>query len=544
MSNRLRNLLKWSIPFLLLAALLLWYATPLSDQPAALIPREVLFGYPSRTAPKLSPDGKQIAYLAPDNRGVLNIWTAPVDNLAQSSQVTQDKKRGVRRYLWQGDGQHIVYLQDSDGDENWHLLQIDTQALVTRDLTPFAGSRVQIIAYEADKPDQMLVSLNLRDKSYADVYRLNLDTGALERDSENRQQFRHFLADHNLQVRLAERFTKNGGQEILARDDSNSPWRPLISWGPEEGIGSAVAFSPDNEAVYILSSLGHDTVRLLSVDLNTGRRSAIAHDPEYDLEGILIHPTTHILQAAAIDRDKPDYIALDPVFEQDLQWIKRVLGSHFDITSRSYDDQRWIIASRSDTKPLEYHLYDRSTQQIQKLFTTRPGLEKYRLSEMQPISFTARDGMTIHGYLTLPVGAKPKNLPTVLLVHGGPWLRDSWGLDLEVQWLANRGYAVLQVNYRGSTGYGKSHLNAGNKEWGWKDARRPHRCQKLARNTGVRRSKQICHLWRQLRRLRHIGWASLHSRPVLLRRRPPWHLQSGKLPANTTRALEGRQSSF
>lgn len=468
MSTRLPSLLKWSISLLLLAVLLIWYATPLADRPPSLISRAELFGPPARVNPKLSPDGKQLAFLAPDNKGVLNVWIAPVEDLSKATQATKQKKRGVQNYLWQGEGQNILFLQDSDGDENWHLYQFDLQTLVTRDLTPFTGSRAQIVAYERDKPDQMLVGLNLRDKAHFDVFRLNLHTGALEHDTENRQNFLRFVADHSLRVCIAERYSKNGGQEILVRDDSASPWRPLISWEAEDGMGAAAAFAPDNETLYILSGLGNETTRLLGVNIRTGQRIALADDPQYDLEGIITHPRTHELLAVAVDREKPDYFSMDPEFDQDLTFIQKTIGPHFDIVSRTHDNQRWIVCLCSDIKPVEYYLYDRYRQQTTKLFTSRPELEKHHLSPMKPISFKARDGMVIYGYLTLPSGLTAKNLPAILLVHGGPWLRDSWGLDLEAQWLANRGYAVLQVNYRGSLGYGKTYLNAGNKEWGAK----------------------------------------------------------------------------
>lgn len=442
--------------------------TAVAPKPPALIPRAVLFGNPERALPQLSPDGKQLAFLAPDEADVLNVWLLPAEETATASpvRITSDKLRGVRQYLWQYDNRHLLYLQDVAGDENWHVYQTDLSTHNTRDLTPFQGIRADIIAYEPSRPSTLLVQMNLRERSHFDVYRIDLLTGAVELDTPNPDSAVALVADHDLAVRAVHSYLDNGGLLIRVRDQADSPWRELMRWGPEEVMGSTIGFSPDNQALYMVTSLGNDTTQLLQVDIATGQQTILATDPHYDVENVLVQPKTHAVQAVGVERDRFSWILLDPDLREDFKVLEKLAGPSFHVTNRTLDDRQWIVTLFKDTKPASYYLYDREKQNAQFLFNSRPSLDSYTLSPMQPISFQARDGMTLHGYLTLPAGYRPNNLPTVLMVHGGPWTRDQWGFSPSVQWLANRGYAVLQVNYRGSRGYGKIYLNAGNREWG------------------------------------------------------------------------------
>lgn len=435
-----------------------------------LIPRQLLFGNPEKTSPQISPDGTKLAYLAPDKDNVLNVWIKDLKNEQNKDRiVTSDHKRGIRNFLWQFDNNHILYVQDKDGDENWHLYQTDISTAETRNLTPYDGSRVSIVGYEPKFPDQILVQINHRDKSLFDVYRINLATADCQLDTENPDRAFHWVADNDLQVRACQSYTKEGANLVRVRDDVKSPWRELLTLNPDEIGGEVVGFSPDNKNLYLLSSINGNTNRLLQLSVSGGEPKLIAEDPQYDLDSVMINPITHELEAIALERERFSWIILDPNLKSDFDRLGKIEKGIFKITTRTTSNRQWVVAFISDQHPTHFYLYDRDSQKAQYLFTSQPALEKYKLNAMTPISFQARDGMTIHGYLTLPAeetGRRP--LPTILYVHGGPWVRDSWGFNPAAQWLSNRGYAVLQINYRGSAGYGKHYLNAGNREWAGK----------------------------------------------------------------------------
>jgi len=442
---------------------------PNQDAPAAhaLIPRQLLFGNPEKTSPVLSPDGTQLAYLAPDSNNVLNVWVRNLRQPGPDRQVTNDKKRGIRLFRWQLDNQHILYLQDKEGDENWHLYQTDLKTLVTKDLTPYENVKVETINTDVHYPDDILIHMNKRDPGLFDVYRYNLKTGDTTLDTENPGGIFDWIVDHRLQVRGSQVYTADGSVLIRLRDNPQAPWQDWLTIDPLE-IGEIEDFTANNQGVYLLTSVGSDTARLFQVDLKTGERTLIAEDPTYDLSSLIINPHTYALEAIGVEREKYEWIVRDPEMKKDFDYLSNTLKGVFYLSSRDLANQQWIIASQSDQRPTHYYLYNRPTKALTFLFSTQPALEKYQLSPRQPITFQARDGMTLHGYLTLPTNKEARQLPTVLMVHGGPWARDSWGLDPAAQWLANRGYAVLQINFRGSTGYGKTYLNAGNREWGGK----------------------------------------------------------------------------
>jgi len=431
-----------------------------------LIPRSVLFGNPEKASPQISPDGKLLAYLAPTN-DVLNVW---VRTLGQNDDqvVTSDKKRGIRIYFWQGDSQHILYLQDQDGDENWHVYQTHYPSRNTRDLTPFQGVQAQVVAVDPEFPNELLVGLNLRDRRLHDVYRVNLKNGAVELDTENTGDVANWTVDNKFVVRIGQVLLPDGGTQIRSRNDARSLWRNFLRWGPDETFGGVSGFTPDNQSIYLVSSVGANTSRLKEVELATGKGKVLAEDPQYDAGNVLIHPRKRQLEAVEFVRARSEWQLIDASLQSDFDALRKVRRGDFRVVSRDYADKTWVVSYLVDDGPVCFYLYERAGKQAQLLFSNRPALEKHQLATMQPVSFQARDGMTIHGYLTLPVGVAPKQLPLVLDVHGGPWGRDTWGLDNEVQWLANRGYAVLQINYRGSTGYGKDYLNAGDRQWAGK----------------------------------------------------------------------------
>ncbi len=431
-----------------------------------LIPREILFGNPERANAQLSPDGKYLAYIAPDDKNVLQVWLRTMGQ-QDDRQLTDDKKRGIRIYFWTYDGEQLIYLQDSDGDENWHLYSVNIHFNIIRDLTPFQGIQAQPVALDHNFPDQILVGLNLQDLSKHDVYRINLKNGAVEFDTENPGNIVAWTTDAQFQVRAAIATTPDGGYDLLYRASLDQPWETLRHWGSEDE-GYALSFSADNKTLYIVGTHDANAQRLLALDLATRQETVIASDPEYDVDSILVHPISRVIEAVSFYRDKEEWQILDQSIAADFEAIAKIRPGEFGISSRDLADKNWLVAYASDDGPVYYYSYDRESKTSSLLFSNQPKLEELSLASMQAICFQARDGLTIHGYLTTPVGIPAKNLPAVLLVHGGPWVRDTWGYDPEVQWLANRGYAVLQVNFRGSTGYGKAFLNAANREWGAK----------------------------------------------------------------------------
>jgi dipeptidyl aminopeptidase/acylaminoacyl peptidase len=432
----------------------------------ALIPRTILFGNPDRTSAQLSPDGARLAFLAP-LKGVLNVWVGPADGDAFVP-VTADTERGVRFYTWAHDNRHLLYLQDRGGDENWRLYRVRPGESDGEDLTPFDEVQVQLLAHEKERPHDLLVAMNRDDARVHDVYHLDLHTGALELVVRNPGDVNGWIADADLRVRGALASTPDGGSVLRVRGrDAASPWRDLVAWGPEDALGSGpLSFSRDGERLYLLDSRGANAARLVRLDIATGAQSVLAGDDRFDVSGVVFHPDTREVQMVGFTRARREWTVVDPAIEADVAAVRRLHPGDFEIADRTHADDVWVIAFTRDTEAVSYWRYERATRRGRLLFTTRPELARHTLAGMRPVAFPARDELPLEGYLTLPPGLPPRGLPTVLMVHGGPWVRDEWGYDPEAQWLANRGYACLQVNYRGSTGYGKTFLNAGNREWG------------------------------------------------------------------------------
>ena len=437
--------------------------SPSPTQLPPLIPREILFGNPQRTRPQLSPDGQYLAYLAPDEKNVLQVWLRTVGQ-EDDQKLTDDKKRGIRMYFWTYNPQQLIYLQDSDGDENFHLYLVNIQSPVVRDLTPFQGVKAQVIDLDPNFPNEVLVGLNLNNPQKFDVYRINLTNGAVEFEAENPGNIVSWTADAEFKVRAATAATPDGGSDLLVRETLDQDWEILRHWGPDDE-GGAVSFSADGKTLYLIGSHEANTKRLIALDLDTRQETVMAEDKQYDLGGIVMHPTTRVIQAVSFYKDKLEWRVLDESIAADFEAISQIREGEFGIGSRTLADDTWLVAYTTDDGPVYYYTYDRKSKTSTSLFSNQPKLETLQLASMQPISYQARDGLTIHGYLTTPVGIPAKNLPTVLFVHGGPWAQDTWGYHSAAQWLANRGYAVLQVNFRGSTGYGKDFLNAGNRQW-------------------------------------------------------------------------------
>jgi dipeptidyl aminopeptidase/acylaminoacyl peptidase len=458
---RLRRVL----PALALAALALSTATT-SAQPSPLISRDILFGNPERTSPRLSPDGTRLAWLAPDTKNVLQVWVKTIGK-DDEKMVTADKKRGIRQYFWTEDNRTLIYMQDNDGDENFHLFGVDLVTGTVRDFTPFQGVRAGPVADEKAFPDELLLTMNARNRSLFDVYRLSLKTGGLVLDTENPGDVAGWSADAKLQIRAAQIKTPDGGTEIRIRDNAKSPWKSWIKVGPEE-ILSFVEFTADGEAAILVSSIGYDTARVVKRDLATNAESVIASSDAVDAGGFLINPDTKVIEAVAFAPGRVEWKVLDPAVKADFEGIRKLHDGDFAVVNRTSKDDVWLVGFTSDRGPVAFYRWDRTAKKGDFMFFSQPKLSGLALSAMQPVVIRSRDGLKLNSYLTLPAGLPPRNLPTVLFVHGGPWARDMWGYNPTAQWLANRGYAVLQVNYRGSTGYGKKFLNAGDRQWGLK----------------------------------------------------------------------------
>ncbi len=441
---------------------------------AELLPREVLFGNPERTSPRISPDGTRLAWIAPRD-GVLNVWVAPIGASGPSgvdwdaaTVVTDDTDRGIRAFNWARDGRHLLYGQDTGGDENWRLYDVDMETMARRDLTPFDGIQARTIATSKRHRDEVLVAMNRDNPQLHDVYRLDLPTGELVKLIEN-PGYAGWLADEDLVVRGALAPLPDGGFDLLVRDSAEADWRTLMTIPADDAPASHVlSFSGDGRSLLAISSLGTDTGRLGRVDLATGDVQVLLEDPEADVAGAILHPDTREPQIVEVLKDRIEYHVLDPSVEPDFKAIRELHTGDPQLVGRDEADATWLIAFDDDAGPVQYFAYDRASRTGSFLFSSRPELSRYELARMEPFSFTARDGLTIHGYVTFPPEGGRSGLPTVLNVHGGPQARDVWGWDPEAQWLANRGYLSVQVNYRGSTGYGKSFVSAGDREWGAK----------------------------------------------------------------------------
>ena len=432
-----------------------------------LIPRTVLFGNPTKTSPQISPEGNRLAYLAPvDN--VLNVWVGDLDG-GTAGPVTHDRDRGIRSYFWAADGRHILYLQDVGGDENWRLHAVNLDAMTVRDLTPFPEVQVQIVDRDKHFPNELLIAMNKEDPRVHDVYRLDLPSGTMRLVAKNRGDIAAWVTDAAFRVRGATAATPDGGFELLVRETEAGEWTPILKWDPDDSLNSQpVGFSRSGSSLYLEDSRNADTSRLVELDLATRGLRVLANDPRYDVGGVLIHPDTYEIQAVAFVRARTEWTVLDDAIREDFARIAHLHHGDFSIISRDHADRTWVVAFTADDGPAAFYAYDRSTRQGRLLFYSKPDLRAYTLAPMEPIALTSRDGLTLYGYLTLPPGLGRAHLPLVVNVHGGPHARDTWGFDPEAQWFANRGYACLQINFRGSTGYGKRFLNAGDKEWGGK----------------------------------------------------------------------------
>jgi dipeptidyl aminopeptidase/acylaminoacyl peptidase len=444
-----------------------------TGEKSGLISRKLLFGNPDKAAPHLSPDGKQLAFLAPVN-GVLNVWVGPTDQPDNAKPVTADKKRGIRIYFWAYTNEHILYLQDSEGDEDYHVYCVDLSKGQTKDLTPFKKVRAMIVDVGHKFPRELLVGLNDRDPRYHDLYRIDVLTSERKLEQKN-TGFQSFITDNNYRVRLASKMTADGGM-LLLKPKGEDDWTDFLKIPMADTLTTnPVGFDKTGDLMYLIDSRGRDTGAFATLDLKSGKESVVAQDKRTDAGQVMLHPTENTVQAVSFTYERTHWVFQDGAVKADFEELRKLGDGDIAVESRTLDDQHWIVSLVVDNGPERFYRYDRPSKTATFLFTNRKALEGLPLQKMHPQVIKSRDGLDLVCYLTLPPGSDPedkgrptKPVPMVLDVHGGPWGRDAWGFNAQHQFLANRGYAVLAVNFRGSTGFGKEFVNAGNREWAGK----------------------------------------------------------------------------
>ncbi len=437
-------------------------ATRIATTP--LIPRDDLFGNPVRAGGQISPDGQWLAWMAPWD-GVMNVFMAPFNDPAAERRMTSAKDRPIPQYFWSPDSTALLYVQDKAGDENYLLYKVDVASGAESCLTPFENTRARIVGASDTIRDKILVGLNNRDPQWHDIYSLNLTTGALELVLEN-NGWAGFETDDNLTLRWAVRQNEAGGtdlHEITAGVIAEIP-REVIPM--DDALTTHMAgYTTDGATLYWLDSRGRNTAALYAEDVASGTRTLLAEHAKADIGGTLRHTKSGVIQAWSVTYLRTAWTCVDEGIKSSLDWLRTQLEGDFGVQSRTDDDRKWLVWHDPLTAPARSYIYDREADSLRLFYVTKPALEGAPLQPMHPREIPARDGLTLPSYLTLPAGSEGTPVPLVLVVHGGPWARDGYGFNRTHQWLANRGYGVLSVNFRGSTGFGKDFINAGNLQW-------------------------------------------------------------------------------
>ena len=446
----------------LLALLTLLLPRPArADDP--LIPMEDFFRNPEQSGFQLSPNGEYISFMKPWERR-MNIFVQKI-GAEEAVRVTSATERDIPAYFWSGN-ERIVYLQDRGGDENYRLYTVSTDGAESRELTPFENTRVTIIDSLEEQDDFILIGMNRRDQRLFDVYRLNLETGELTLLEENPGDIAGWMTDHDGKLRVAVR-SDGVNTSLLYRDKEDEPFRNILTTDFRESV-SPLFFTFDNTKLYVASNLGRDKSAIFVFNPRTVEHEELLFEhPDVDVSSLFRSRKRKVITGTGFTTDRFRYHFFDEeraALQNELE--ERLPGDEVVVASMSRDETKVLVYAGSDRTRGTYFFFDRETKDFRKLAELAPWLPKERMAPMTPVSYVSRDGLTIHGYLTLPPGREPKNLPVVIHPHGGPWVRDGWGFDPQVQFLASRGLAVLQMNFRGSTGYGRAFWEAGFKEWG------------------------------------------------------------------------------
>jgi dipeptidyl aminopeptidase/acylaminoacyl peptidase len=414
----------------------------------------------------ISPDGRWLSYIKPWH-GHQNVFVRAINSKKERA-ITRDSVRSVSQYWWSADGKRILWIQDKGGDENYHLYvaSIDDPRWYGRDLTPYKNIEVELLSLPAHSPDVAILTMNRRNPELADAYRVSLSTGAMTLAAENPGNFISYTADRRNQIRAATSIDSTGHYSLWTRDTEQTPWRMVKTYSVEDRI-SPQRFAPDGR-LYAISTEGSDLSRLVLIDLSSGRETVVDSDPlgQSDVYQVFFDDTSGDLLMTRYFGDTARVYAKTPDMQRLLDATRRMGGGVVELGSGTSDRSKWVVTLNTPTRSAVTYLYDRETGRLQEFYNPRPWLAKYKFAPMKPIAFTARDGTPLSGYVTLPLGKTPMNLPLVVLVHGGPWGdRDKYEFRSDVQMLANRGYAVLNINYRGTTGLGKKFARAAKKQF-------------------------------------------------------------------------------
>lgn len=439
-----------------------------------LIERDKLFGNPQKSGAALSPDGKWIGWRAPLD-GVMNVFVAPAGNMANAKAVTSSKDRPIRNFSWSGDSSMVLYIQDKGGDENFLLYGVDVATGKERNYTPFEKTRVIMVGASYQNKDKLLIGLNNRNPQYHDVHLLDLKTGATTEVMRN-DSYAGFVADDTLSLRMALRSNPQGGQDYFNIVGGKVEEKPFASTGLEDSLTTTPAgFTNDGSLLYWLDSRDRNTAALYAQDVKTGKRELLAENARADIGGTLRDPKTGVVEGYSANYLKNEWTIVDEDIRADWKLLSGKLPGEFGVQSRTDADDKWLIWNDPLVAPSVVYQFDRKTKDLRELYVGRPELVGAPLVPMYPVEIKSRDGLNLVSYLTLPKsadtnadGKADKPVPMVLFVHGGPWARDGFGFNGYHQWMANRGYAVLSVNFRGSTGFGKDFISAGDLEWGRK----------------------------------------------------------------------------
>lgn len=445
-----------------------------AETPPPLIPRDLIFGNASRAGGQISPDGRHVSWLAPVN-GVMNVWVAPTGDLAAARPVTKEAKRGLQQYRWAPDGAHILYAQDAGGNENWHIRSVAIATGKDVDLTPVGDKvRADIQAVSPLRPEVVLIGMNDRNPQFFDLYEVDYKSGTRKLVAEN-PGYGGWVVDHQLRPRFAVQQAPGGGSRYF-RIGADGKGTEVLSVGAEDFFNTApIGFNKDGTALYWTDARGRDKAALVRMDPETLKTTVIAASDQADVQGLLFDPVTFEPIAYSVDHLKTEWTGLTPEGKADLAFLRAKLPGEIDVVNATDDGTKAIVVANAAEAPSVAYLYDRTAKTLTKLYESRPDLARYALQPMWPVAIPSSDGQTLVSYLTLPAaadanrdGKADRPVPLVLFVHGGPWARDSYGYNSAHQWLANRGYAVLSVNYRGSTGFGKNFVNIAAGEWSGK----------------------------------------------------------------------------
>jgi dipeptidyl aminopeptidase/acylaminoacyl peptidase len=456
-------------------------APPVPRPDPTLVPRRVVLADADKAAVKISPDGQRIGWLAPV-RGVTQVWVAPQDDVKKAQPVTQDTRGGIASWWWGFASDRIVFTQDKDGDESWHVYTVDLASHESKDVTSVDGVHAELVALSSKRTHEALVAMNDRDARYHDLYLVDLATGTRKLAQENDDGFSTWVADDDLRLRFALRPNPDASVDWVAPDVGKQKWKPFMHVPADDArTVKAVDFDKTGNILYLEDSRNRDTAALFAVDTRTSAATLVAQDPRADVGEVLLHPANKTVEAVSFDHDRLAWTIVDQAVEPDLDHLKMFGDGPPVVTSRSLDEMHWVIAYPRGDNPTHYYRYDRDPDmpgnpgKAALLFSAHEALDIAKLGTTRPVSFKSRDGLDLVAYLTLPYDPEPRDdgrpqspLATVLLVHDGPWARDVLELDPRWQWLASRGYAVLSVEFRGSSGFGKNFANAGNLEWGGK----------------------------------------------------------------------------